>query len=74
MVRLVFHASPGRDSRSHEVIRVIRRKTSRRQMSGDHHGWTARRAMLLVTATDGILGTHTHISAWCYRPGCARST
>jgi hypothetical protein len=27
-------------------------------MSGDHHGRTARRATLLVTATDDILGTH----------------
>ena len=27
-------------------------------MIGDHHGWTVRRATLLVTATDEILGTH----------------
>jgi len=27
-------------------------------MTGDHHGRTARRATLLVTATDDILGTH----------------
>jgi hypothetical protein len=27
-------------------------------MAGDHHGRTARRATLLVTATDEILGTH----------------
>ena len=27
-------------------------------MTGDHHGWTAGRATLLLTATDGILGTH----------------
>ena len=45
-------------SRSHAVSRVIRRKTNRRHMTGDHHGRTARRATLLVTATDEILGTH----------------
>jgi len=27
-------------------------------MTGDHHGRTAGRATLLVTATDEILGTH----------------
>jgi len=27
-------------------------------MTGDHHGRTARKATLLVTATDEILGTH----------------
>jgi hypothetical protein len=27
-------------------------------MTGDHHGRTARRATLQVTATDEILGTH----------------
>jgi hypothetical protein len=37
---------------------VIRRKTNRRHMTGDHHGRTAMRATLLVTALDGILGTH----------------
>jgi len=37
---------------------VIRRKTNRRHMTGDHHGRTAGRATLLVTATDEILGTH----------------
>ena len=36
--RLVFHASLRRDSRSQETVRVIRRKTSRRHMTGDHHG------------------------------------
>jgi hypothetical protein len=35
---------------------VIRRKTNGRHMTGDHHGRTARRATLLVTATDEILG------------------
>jgi hypothetical protein len=38
---------------------VIRRKTNRRHMTGDHHGRTTGRATLLVTATDEILGTHT---------------
>jgi hypothetical protein len=37
---------------------VIRRKTNRRHMTGDHHGRTAGRATLLVRAADGILGTH----------------
>jgi len=34
------------------------RKTNRRHMTGDDHGRTAGRATLLLTATDGILGTH----------------
>jgi hypothetical protein len=38
---------------------VIRRKTNRRHMIGDHHGRTAGRATLLVKAADAILGTHT---------------
>jgi len=37
-------------------------------MTGDHHGATAKRATLLVTATDEILGTLTWLassgSAW----------
>ncbi len=37
---------------------MIRRKTNRKHMTGDHHGRTAKRATLLVTATDEILGTH----------------
>jgi hypothetical protein len=37
---------------------VIKRKTNRRHMTGDHHDRTARRATLLVTAADEILGTH----------------
>ena len=41
-----------------EVIRVISRKTNRRHMTGDHHGRTAARATLLVTAADEIFGTH----------------
>jgi hypothetical protein len=28
-------------------------------MTGDHHDLTARRATLLITATDEILGTHS---------------
>jgi hypothetical protein len=52
------HASSRRDSRSHEAVRVIRKKTSRRHMTSDHHGPTARRATLLVTAVGEILGTH----------------
>ena len=63
-ISAVCHASSRRDSRSHEVIRVIRRKTNRRHMTGDHHGRTAGRATLLVTAVDGILGTHSI----CHRP------
>jgi hypothetical protein len=38
---------------------MVRRKTNRRHMTGDHHGRTARRATLLVTATDEILGRHS---------------
>jgi hypothetical protein len=41
-----------------DAVRVIRRKTNRRHMTGDHHGRTAGRATLLVTAADEILGTH----------------
>ena len=39
--------------------RVIRRKTNRRHMTGDHHGRTSEKATLQVRATDEILGTHT---------------
>jgi hypothetical protein len=38
---------------------VIRRKTNRRHMTGDHHGQTPRRAILQVAAADEILGTHS---------------
>jgi hypothetical protein len=38
---------------------VIRRKTNRRHMTGDHHGRTVGSATLLVRAMDGILGTHS---------------
>jgi hypothetical protein len=54
----VCHGCSRRDSRSHEATRVIRRKTNRRHMIGDHHGRTAGRATLLVKAADAILGTH----------------
>jgi hypothetical protein len=57
-ISAVSHASSRRDSRSHEATRVIRRKANRRHVIGDHHGWTAGRATLLVRAMDGILGTH----------------
>ena len=57
-ISAVFDVSSRWDSRSHVVSRVIRRKTNRRHMTGDHHGRTARRATLLVTAADEILGTH----------------
>ena len=60
-ITAVFHDSFRRDSRSHDVIRVIRRKTNCRHMTGDHHGQTARRATLLVTAADEILGTHRYL-------------
>ena len=59
----IRHVSSRRDSRSHEDARVIRRKTNRRHMIGDHHHRTAARATLLVTAVDEILGTHTHASS-----------
>jgi hypothetical protein len=50
--------SPGPGGRSQEAVRVIMRKTNRMHMTSDHHGRTACRATLLVTATDEILGTH----------------
>jgi hypothetical protein len=40
------------------AVRVIRRKTNRRHMTGDHHGQAAGMASLLVKAVDGILDTH----------------
>ncbi len=52
------YVSSRRDSRSHVAVRVIRRKTNRRHMTGDHHGQAAGMASLLVRAVDGILGTH----------------
>jgi len=47
------------DRRSHAATRVIRRNTNRRHIIGDHHGWTAERATLLLRAVDNILGTHS---------------
>ena len=37
---------------------MIRRKTNRRHMTGDHHGQTAGTATPLVRAVDEISGTH----------------
>ena len=37
-ISAVCHASSRRDSCNHEATRVIRRKTNRRHMTGDHHG------------------------------------
>jgi hypothetical protein len=54
----VFRASSRRDSGSHETARLVRRKTNRGHMTGDHHGRTAGGATLLVRAMDEILGTH----------------
>jgi hypothetical protein len=51
----IRHVSSRRDSRSHEAVRVIRRKTNRRHMTGDHHGQTAGTATLLVRAVDAIV-------------------
>jgi hypothetical protein len=55
-ISAVFHVSSRRDSRSQETVRVISRKTNRSHMTGDHYGRTARKATLLVTAADEILG------------------
>ena len=54
----VFHASSHRDSRSHVITLVVRRKTNRRHMISDHHDRVTDIATSLLTATDGILGTH----------------
>jgi hypothetical protein len=72
-ISAVFHPSSRRDRRSHAVARVIRRKTNRRHMIGDHHRRTAGRTTLLVTATDEILGTHrVVIREWLVRrAGCS---
>jgi hypothetical protein len=42
-----------------QTPRVIRRNTNRRHIIGDHHGWTAERATLLLRAVDDNLGTHS---------------
>ena len=57
-ISAICHVSSCRDSRSQEATRVIRRKTNRRHMIGDHHGQPAVMAILLVRDVDGILGTH----------------
>ena len=68
-ISAVFHASSRRDSRSHVAIRVIRRKTNRRHMIGDHYDPTAARATLLVRTVDGIRDTHRiSRAAPCSRP------
>jgi hypothetical protein len=61
-ISAVFHLSSRRDRRSHAATRVIRRKTNRRHMIGDHHGRAAGRATLLVRAVDEILGTHVSLT------------
>ena len=42
-ISAIRHASSHRESRSHDPTRVIRRKTNRRHMTGDHHGQAAGR-------------------------------
>ena len=54
-ISAIRHVCWRRDSCSHEAVRVIRRKTNRRHMTGDHHGQTAGTATLLVRAVDGIV-------------------
>jgi hypothetical protein len=56
------------DSRSQEATRVIRRKTNRRHMIGDHHGRTAGMATLLVRSVDVVLGTHNTADHLPQRP------
>jgi hypothetical protein len=51
-ISAVFHTASRWDSRSHEVTCVIKRKTNRRHMIGDHHGRTPGGATLLVRAVD----------------------
>ena len=54
----ICHASSRRDSRSHVVTRVMRRKANRRHMTRDRDGQAARKATQLVRTVDGTLGTH----------------
>jgi len=61
-ISAVFHASSCRDSRSHAASRVIRRKTNRRHMTGEHHRQSAGRATVLVRAVDEILATTGAVS------------
>jgi hypothetical protein len=48
---------------------VIRRKTNRRHMTGDHHDPDGRETTLLVRAMDDIFGTHRFCGGsprgWC---------
>jgi hypothetical protein len=60
-ISAVCHASSRWDSRSHVVTRVMRRKTNRRHMTGDHHGRGVGRATLLVRAVDAILGRRSRL-------------
>jgi hypothetical protein len=57
-ISAVFHASSRRDSRSHAAILVIRRKTNRRHMVGDHHGRTAGRQPCWSGPWTTFFGTH----------------
>lgn len=50
--------SSHRDGRNHVITVVIRRKTNRRHMISDHHGRVTGIATLLLTATDGNIGTY----------------
>jgi hypothetical protein len=51
------------------ITRVIKRKTNRKHMIGDHHGRAVGIATLLLTATDGILGTHrVSEDGWRHQP------
>ncbi len=54
----IRQVSSRRDSRSHEAVRVIRRKPNRRHMTGDHHSQATGVATLLARAVDVVLGTH----------------
>jgi uncharacterized protein (DUF2384 family) len=67
-ISAICHVSSRRDSRSQEATRVIRRKTNRRHMIGDHHGRTAGMATLLVRSVDVVLGTHNTADHLPQRP------
>ena len=69
-ISAVFHASSRRDSRSHAATRVIRRKTNRRHMIGDHHG----RAVGATLLSQPRMGFSARTRRWCSsRPPDARS-
>jgi hypothetical protein len=57
-ISAVSHASSRRDSRSHVVTRVIRRKTNRRHMTGDHQAGRLGEQLCWSGAMDRNLGTH----------------